>query len=295
MHKSPATGAPMTAGRQGYGRERKAVAALAVLAGFFTLGTAASAADLRAPAYKAPAAPVVVPFSWTGFYVGGTVGAAWTKADVTMSTVNGANPLYATQDIPTLNAFGSPSMSQTNAIFGAKAGYNQQFGAFVLGVEGDISSFHFNRTVANAGNPFVTFPTSGSAQMSTNVETSWLATIRGRVGFAADHWLFYGTGGAAFANVKYSNSYKAFSPLGSGFDFETASASQTRTGWAAGAGVDYALFPNVILSAEYLHVDLGSIPATGAVTTQASTATATFNFSTKVTSDIGRVGAAFKF
>jgi outer membrane immunogenic protein len=130
--------------------------------------------------------------------------------------------------------------------------------------------------------------------MSTNVQTSWLATIRGRAGFAVDHWLFYGTGGVAFANVKYSNTYRAFSPLGAGFDFEAASASQTRTGWAAGAGVDYALYPHVILSAEYLHVDLGSTTAAGGVTS-GNANTARFNFSTKVTSDLVRVGAAYKF
>jgi outer membrane immunogenic protein len=88
---------------------------------------------------------------------------------------------------------------------------------------------------------------------------------------------------------------RAFSPLGAGFDFEAASASETRIGWAAGAGVDYALYPHVILSAEYLHVDLGSITASGGVTTQANANTATFNFSTKVTSDLVRFGAAYKF
>jgi outer membrane immunogenic protein len=293
MPNSSATEAAMTGSR--HGCRRTTIAALSILGGMVVLGTSASAADLGAPVYKAPVAPVVAPFSWTGLYVGGTVGAARTKADVTMSTANGTFPLYDPADIPSLNAFGSPSLSQTNAIFGAKAGYNQQWGSFVLGLEGDISSFHFNPTVANAGNPFVTFPGFGSAQMSTNVETSWLATIRGRVGFALDHWLLYGTGGVAFANVKYSNSYRAFSPHGFGFDFETATASQTRTGWAAGAGVDYALYPHVILSAEYLHVDLGTTTATGAVTTQAGPATATFNFSTKVTSDLVRVGAAYKF
>jgi outer membrane immunogenic protein len=101
--------------------------------------------------------------------------------------------------------------------------------------------------------------------------------------------------GVAFANVKYSNSYVAFSPAGAGFDFENAAASQTRVGWAAGGGIEYALTPHVILSAEYLHVDLGSITATGGVTTQLNANTATFNFSTKVTSDIVRVGAAYKF
>jgi len=96
----------------------------------------ASAADLprKAPAYVPPPA-----FSWTGFYVGGTAGAAWTKADVDMTTVNGTPALYNPIDIPSLNAFGSPSLSKTNAIVGAKAGYNQQWNAFVLGLEGDIS------------------------------------------------------------------------------------------------------------------------------------------------------------
>jgi outer membrane immunogenic protein len=268
--------------------------ALAAICGILSTG-AASAADLpaKAPVYKA--APVAV-FSWTGFYVGGTAGAAWTKADVSMNTVNGAIPLYVPADIPTLNAFGSPGLSQTNAIFGGKAGYNQQWGRFVLGVEGDISSFRFNPTVVATGNPFITFPVTGTATMSTNVRTSWLATIRGRAGFASDHWLFYGTGGAAIADVRYSNIYSAFSPGGAGFDAEAVAASETRVGWTAGAGIDYAVNPHLILSAEYLHVDLGTTTASGLVTTQfAPGRTATFNFSTRVTSDLARVGAAYKF
>jgi outer membrane immunogenic protein len=273
-----------------------AAATLAIFAGAMALGTSASAADL---AYKAP--PMVVPpFSWTGFYLGGTAGAAWTKADVSMSAVNGPGPLYFPADIPGLNAIGSPNLSSTNAIFGLKGGYNQQWGAWVLGIEGDISSFHSNPSVATAAvRPFSAFGFPnifGFANFSTNVGTSWLATIRPRVGYAMNNVLFYGTGGAAFANVKYSNSYMALSPLGAGFDFETASASQTQVGWATGAGVDWAVSPHLILSAEYLHVDLGSITAAGGVTTQFNPAlTATFNFSTKVTSDLVRVGAAYKF
>ncbi len=269
------------------------IAGLAALGALAAMTVGASAADLSRPVYtKAP--PLPPAFSWTGFYVGGTVGVARTHADVSMTTVNGASPLIDPIDISTLNAFGSPSLSQTNAIFGLKGGYNQQWGAWVLGVEADVSSFHFNPTVANTGNPFITFPGAGNAQISTNVETSWLATIRGRAGYAVDHWLFYATGGAAFANVKYSDTYRGFSPHGSGFEFETASASQTRVGWAAGAGIDFAVTPRWVLSAEYLHVDLGSVTAAGLDTT-GSPNTATFNFSTKVTSDIGRVGAAYKF
>jgi outer membrane immunogenic protein len=267
------------------------VAALGALAAM-TVG--ASAADLSRPVYTKAPPPAPPAFSWTGFYVGGTVGGARTKADVSLNTVNGTPALYNPIDIPSLNAFGSPSTWQTNVIAGLKGGYNQQWGAWVLGVEGDISSFNTSPTVAVIGNPFITFPGAGSAQMSTNLHTSWLSTIRGRAGFAADHWLFYATGGAAFAGVNYSNTYRGFSPLGSGFEFEAASASKTQVGWAAGAGVDYAITPRWIVSAEYLHVDLGSITAAGLVTT-GSASTATMNFSTKVTSDIGRFGAAYKF
>jgi outer membrane immunogenic protein len=259
--------------------------------GAMTVG--ASAADLSHPVYtKAP--PLAAAFSWTGFYVGGTVGAARTKADVSMSTANGTPRLIDPLDIANLNAFGSLSVWDTNAIFGVKAGYNQQWGAWVLGLEGDVSSFHFNPTVANSGNPFITTFPAGSAQMSTNVETSWLATIRGRAGYAVDHWLFYATGGAAFANVKFSNTYRGFSPHGSGFEFEASSVSQNKVGWAAGAGFDFAVTPRWVLSAEYLHVDLGSVTASGLDTT-GSANTATLNFSTKVTSDLVRAGAAYKF
>ena len=263
---------------------------LAVFVGTLAFAGAASAADL-APSYKAPPGPPPPPFSWTGLYFGGTVGAAWTNADVSLSAVNGAAPLFRVTDIPGLNALGSPSLSQTNAIFGLKAGYNQQWGAFVLGLEGDVSSFHFSPTAVSVGTPFIGF--GGLARFSTNVQTSWLATIRGRAGFARDNWLFYGTGGVAFADVKFSNTYMALSPLGAGLEFEAATASQTQVGWAAGAGVDYALYPHVILSAEYLHVDLGTITASGPIANNGLSAT--FNFSTKVTSDLVRFGAAYKF
>lgn len=274
--------------RLGVGRCR-----LMLAGGLVALAGSASAADLRAPVYKAPVAPAPAPFSWTGFYVGGTAGAAWSKADVSMSTVNGATPLYFPADIPGLNALGSPGMSQTNAILGAKAGYNQQWGSFVLGLEGDISWLHFDRTVATAGAPFLTF-TRGTAAFSTSVSTNWLATIRPRAGFAVDKALFYATGGAAFGDVRYSNSYVGFSPLGFGLEFEGTTASQTKTGWTAGGGIDYAIMPHLVLSAEYLHVDLGSITAAGLVTT-GSASTATFNYSTKLRTDLVRFGAAYKF
>jgi hypothetical protein len=48
------------------------------------------------------------------------------------------------------------------------------------------------------------------------------------------------------------------------------------------------------VSVEYLHVDLGSIAASGLVTTGDAN-TATMNFSTKVRSDLARGGISYKF
>ena len=189
-------------------------------------------------------------------------------------------------------------MRNSNGIFGARAGYNQQFGSFVLGLEGDISSFRSNKSSTRTGNPF--FPFAGNAvspafaTFNTTVSTDWLATARLRAGFAVDRALFYATGGAAFGNVKFKNREREFSNNGLGFGNESSAVSKTKTGWALGVGAEYAITSNVLLSAEYLHVDLGSVTASGRVTSN-NTRTATLNFRTKVKSEIGRVGLSYKF
>lgn len=272
---------------------RKFVAALFTVA-ISTIG--ASAADLPVRTYtKAPAAVAPV-YNWTGFYIGGTAGGAWTKADVGLDTVNGAPALYRPGHIPALNAFGSPSLSGSKAIFGGKIGFNKQWNSYVAGLEGDFSSFRFNKSASATGNPFTSPPAFafGSAEFNTNVSTNWLATVRARAGYAVDRVFFYATAGAAFAKVDFSNTYHAFSPGGRGFDDEATSASKTKVGWVAGGGIDYALTTNWIVSAEYLHVDLGSIETSGLATTGGA-ANATFNFSTKLKSDIVRGGIAYKF
>jgi outer membrane immunogenic protein len=263
------------------------------------LGTGSSvAADLAARPYTK--APVIVnpAYDWTGFYIGATAGGAWSKADVSHTTVNGAIPLYLPGDIPGLDALGSPHLSGSNAIAGGKIGYNQQWGSFVAGLEGDISWFRFNQSALTTGNPFAPgFPSPpGVARFNTNASTTWLATIRPRVGVAVDRVLFYGTAGVAFANVRFSNTFFAFSPLGAGpsEDNEATAATQTRVGWIAGGGVDYAFAQNWIVSLEYLHLDLGSMGASGLVTS-GNTGTATFNFSAKLHSDLVRAGISYKF
>lgn len=230
---------------------------------------------------------------WTGFYAGATAGIAWSSADVSLNPVNGPDPNYNPEELGPTAALGSQKITQANAIFGGKIGYNLQFSTWVIGIETDFSSFRFNTSTTATGNPFVGFD-DGTATFNTSVSSDWLATIRPRIGYTYGRTLFYGTAGAAFGKVSFSNTEREYSSNGSGFGVESSAVSKTKTGWAAGAGMDYALAPHWILSAEYLHVDLGSISASGLVTSN-DTATATLNFSTRLRSDIVRAGIAYKF
>jgi outer membrane immunogenic protein len=253
----------------------------------------AQAADMF---LKAPPPPAPV-FAWSGFYIGATAGASWTNENLGLSVVNGPNQAFNVFDIPAINALGSDNTVNANATFGGKVGYNWQWNPLVFGVEADIFSLHYNHTAAVTGTPFTSpagGPLFGFATFNSNVSTSWASTVRGRLGFATDHLLLYGTAGAAFGKVSFSNSYRDFSPLELGFGLESTTASQTKVGWAAGGGLDYLLTPSWVLSVEYLHIDLGTLSAVGTVHSLNPT-TASFNFTTDPTSDLVRGSIAYKF
>jgi len=60
---------------------------------------------------------------------------------------------------------------------------------------------------------------------SCTTQSDWLATVRGRAGFAWDRVLFYGTGGAAFGNLQAAQNSVPFS-------------SSTQIGWTVGGGIE---------------------------------------------------------
>lgn len=261
------------------------------------LSASAQAADLDGRNYT-KAAVIDPSYNWSGAYAGLTAGAAWTAFDASLDTVNAAGVLYRPGDIPLINALGSSKFSTLTATFGGKIGNNWQSGSYVVGIEGDFSSFHFAKSATPAGNPFLTAPAYlyGFANFETRVSADWLATVRGRLGYARDKAYFYATAGAAFSRVSFSSLYVAQSPLGLMLDVASSSVTETKVGWAAGAGLDYALSARWIASVEYLHVDLGSVASSGVTSsTGGGTTTATLNYSTRLTSDILRGGIAYRF
>jgi outer membrane immunogenic protein len=207
--------------------------AVAISAVFGVSG--ASAAHLPVKARVAPIAP---PCLWCGFYVGLNAGASWTRNDADyMATAFGAS------------ITSSARTEGTSFIGGGQAGYNWQFGQFVVGIEGDIAWRH--RTDSANMVPFAGAPTD---QVNVANSQNWLGTVRPRAGIALGNVLLYGTGGVAFGEVEHS--YQEIR-VTTGQARMLADTS-TRTGWTAGAGVQWAFTPQWSIGVEYLHVDLGS-------------------------------------
>jgi len=160
----------------------------------------------------------------------------------------------------------SPAISNSPAgmLIGLTAGYNWHSGSMVYGFEGD-----FNWSMMKGDAP------CGIATCETS--NSWLGTARGRIGYAFDRFLPYLTGGAAFGDIKASNTNPGF-----------GTASTTKFGWTLGAGLEYAFLGNWTVKGEYLYVNLGSFDCGTACS---PTPPANVDFRT----NIFRVGLNYKF
>lgn len=207
------------------------------------------------------AEPVI---SWTGGYIGVNAGYSWGDFDQTAT--------FAPFDLLPLAEFdgfsGTYGSDADGASGGAQAGYNWQVNNFVLGFEADIQAANVESTVTGSevlevGTVLGPFPLETT--VSTTTEVDWFGTARIRAGFApTQRLLVYGTGGFAFGGTKSTSSISAVvvEPLGPGSDVtvldnETSSSSDTRTGWAAGAGAEFAIDDNWSIKGEYLYTDLG--------------------------------------
>lgn len=256
---------------------RTTFAAAAVL--LLAATAASSAADIgRAYAKAAPAATV---HDWTGFYIGGHAGWGWSN------WTSHANPLPQEAFEIFNETFNE---SNNGAVAGIHGGYNYQFqSSLVAGVEADISWTDLKQSSTHQ---LQTFP--GDASCPTCLGTmsrdvNWLSSLRGRLGFAANNLLLYVTGGAAWGDVSYNSRIVL---ARSAYD-NPASSRSVEFGWAAGAGLEYALAPNWIVRGEYLHYRLGD----GANrTTFDAVSRLPFNTNwTETKINVARVGLSYKF
>jgi outer membrane immunogenic protein len=183
-----------------------------------------------APVAWTATSPVV---NWTGIYLG----------------LNGGFTFGASNWTDSVTASSTGNFGTSGFVFGGTVGANYQVGSVVFGIEADGDW-------ADASG-FGTFTASALCAGGCFTTSSWLSTVRGRAGYAFDRFLVYGTGGAAFGNVRanFSND-----PV----------TSSIEAGWTVGAGVEVAFARNWSAKAEYLFVNL----ADGSCTTNCAIADA---------------------
>ena len=201
-----------------------------------------------APIYQAPS-PV---YDWNGFYLG----------------LNGGYVLGRTSWSDPFAGADSGRFDAKGGTIGGQVGYNWQTGRTVLGLETDLNWANLNGTAATGG----VCATNGGGECRT--EQSWFGTTRGRIGYAFGNFLPYVTGGLAYGNVK------AVQPNGT--------ASDTKTGWTAGGGLEVGLTKSWTAKAEYLHLDLGTATFMGA-------ASGTNTLNVPITEDILRAGLNYRW
>jgi len=204
----------------------------------------ASAADLPPPAYPPPPVvytPAPPPFSWNGFYIGGNAGYGWTSASGTVTTTTGSGPFSA---------------SGSGFLGGAQAGVNWQMGPAVFGMEADFQATSGNGPITATAGPTIT----GTAKMP------YFGTFRGRLGYAFDRFMLYGTAGGVYGENTMNGTVSTAGSF---------SSSSTFLSWTAGGGVEVAFWGCWSAKLEYLYIGspnrLPPIPTVTAVSDSSST------------------------
>ena len=195
------------------------------------------AADLPV---KAP--PLPYEYDWTGFYVGGTIGVATGHSNWNALLPGGAPHLsgsFSLYNSP--NGFSEGGSWET----GVQGGYNYMFNnRLVIGVEGEVNFPAFPDLNGLTTGGISNFNSAALGGASSFSETMlWAGSLRGRIGYAPGHWLFYATGGFAFT---YNQQTLTVGDGGQETPF------LWRLGWAAGAGVEVGIAPSWTFRAEYL-------------------------------------------
>ena len=222
-----------------------------LLTALLLMATEAHAGDSLRGTYGLDRTPVQQ--DWSSFNVGLHVGTA--HSDGKTSRTHGEGGLIEL-DIRNGLFPASTASDGSAANLSLSAGYDRQFGSFILGGEVDVnltdinSAFSMNRIDPNPTAPFT------GVQTITGYETSldFVSTARMRLGYDLGRTMIYATAGVAAGEVY--NSFKLRIPeLGytsSGWDSESY-----KYGYVVGAGLEHRVSERLRLRAEYQYMDLG--------------------------------------
>jgi outer membrane immunogenic protein len=244
-HDGATFGAQRLGGSGVAGRVMRAARIISVAAVIAAACLPAAAADLPIePIYQAR--PAILVFRWTGVYIGAHLGGGIGYTAETPVAFALAGTSIA--PLPT-------SYNPRGWLIGGQIGANYQIDSLVVGVEAQASWADFR------GSSSCSATTGGLIGPGGNCtgKIDALGTIAMRLGWAFDHLLVYGKGGAAWTNDNYQVLIGTLVPA---FPTLLFSSNATRWGWMAGLGVEYAFTDNWTAKIEYNYMDLGNYALT---------------------------------
>jgi high affinity Mn2+ porin len=191
------------------------------------LWTLPSGWALAADMPPTPPPQAVSGFDWSGAYLGAHMGYGGGRATTTLFDPAAS---AGTHDFRSINA-------------GVQAGYNVVLPSRVLlGVEADITFPGYLDS-----DPVMSF--AHGAGFGVTEKMDYTGSLRARIGYAAPMWMIYATGGFAFEGARFVTTVPS-SP--------DDKSLRLRTGWVAGAGVEYAIAPLWSARLEYLYREFGT-------------------------------------
>jgi outer membrane immunogenic protein len=200
------------------------------------LTVSAFGADLEVP-LKAPL--VAPPFTWTSCYAGVQAGGGWGHTDL-----NDSAGILS----PSIG-FTSASTGVGGYVVGGQIGCDYQFAPnWVVGIEGAAAGGNIQ------GSAGVALPGIPGDTATFSEHTNLLTSVTTRVGYAWNDWLLYAKGGVAWEGNRYGTSDALAT-----YDYEGV---DTRFGWTAGAGIEWALWHDWSLKLEYDYYGFGTSTVT---------------------------------
>jgi outer membrane immunogenic protein len=228
-------------------------------------------------------------YSWTGFYIGGDLGGAWTSNSGTWIALfpapsPGTNPIAA-------------GTGGSGFVGGLHAGYNYQFAqTWVAGLEGD---WMWSNAGGSFSQPWTVTGTSAQypgtfTNMSSKLD--WVSSLRARVGYlVTPNLLAYGTGGVAWGRFDYGANSVCTTACGVNYVANSA-LSSTQTGFTVGGGLEWAMTRNWLLRTEYLYYRFNNAQNAVAVPAAPFAPPTPSNYGWSATNvSVARVGLSYKF
>ena len=230
---------------------------------------------------------------FNGYYGGLNVGGASGTSKAKTSTVFSPTGYFAQTSVPAVNSTGDQTVDSTGLVVSAVGGRNWVSGTTLTGIEAELGYFGLSDSTTKSDVYPCCAPTGYTVK--SEVKTSYLITLRGRLGMVSNNWLYYATGGLALTDLKGTFSFSDNFATAA----ESASVSKTQVGWTLGFGAERAMNGPWSFKAEYLYADFGdaSVQSSNltAFTPPIAFPTNTFNHSIDLKVHMLRAGINYKF